>query len=438
METKPIKKHLNRLLLDPNNYRFIDRPEYKQVSDEQIADARVQQRTAEFLKGKNNENIADLINSFKTNGVLRQDPIQVRPLGDNYVVIEGNRRTVTLKYLYEQFQKGMDVGVLTESDFKSIELIELQGQDRRHELIAMGLNHISGKKRWSPVNQTRLIRDLFEECGMTEEEICNTLGITKHYLRRSMRTLALIERYKDSDYGDQFQTDKYSIFEEIIKNTALKNWLCWNDDLRAPTCPDREERLFSWISVTEHVKRDEETGEEQITKLEPIVTKSHEIREVANFINDEKALVKMEESRSVTIGFASSEAVGETRLHNALDNIASEVNAALHFSDYLSDDDYMRIGRLKTKLERLLPSSNEASIRTLVSNVAPRFSQVSAHYSDLNIRGYRKISGLNIGKLRRINLFVGENNSGKTSLLEAVYLLAQLNDLNACNSQDLI
>ena len=413
METKPIKKHLNRLLLDPNNYRFIDRPEYKPVSDGQIAESRI--------KGRNNENIEDLINSFKTNGVLRQDPIQVRPLGDNYVVIEGNRRTATLKYLYEQFQKGMDVGVLTESDFKSVELIELQGQDRRHELIAMGLNHISGKRRWSPVNQTRLIRDLLEECGMTEDEICNALGITKHYLRRSMRTLALIERYKGSDYGDQFQTDKYSIFEEIIKNTALKNWLGWNDDLRAPSRLDREERLFSWISVTERVQRDEETGDEQITKLEPIVTKSHEIRELAKFVEDEKALVKMEESRSVTIGFASSEA----------DNIASEVNAALHFSDYLSDDDYTRIGRLKTKLERLLPSPSEIRIGSLNSNVAPRFLQVSAHYSDLYIRRYRKIANLNIGKLRRINLFVGENNSGKTSLLEAVYLLAQLNDLNA-------
>lgn len=431
METKPIKKHLNRLLLDPNNYRFIDRPEYKPVSDGQIAESRIQQRTAEFLKGRNNENIEDLINSFKTNGVLRQDPIQVRPLGDNYVVIEGNRRTATLKYLYEQFQKGMDVGVLTESDFKSVELIELQGQDRRHELIAMGLNHISGKRRWSPVNQTRLIRDLLEECGMTEDEICNALGITKHYLRRSMRTLALIERYKGSDYGDQFQTDKYSIFEEIIKNTALKNWLGWNDDLRAPSRLDREERLFSWISVTERVQRDEETGDEQITKLEPIVTKSHEIRELAKFVEDEKALVKMEESRSVTIGFASSEAICETRLHNALDNIASEVNAALHFSDYLSDDDYTRIGRLKTKLERLLPSPSEIRIGSLNSNVAPRFLQVSAHYSDLYIRRYRKIANLNIGKLRRINLFVGENNSGKTSLLEAVYLLAQLNDLNA-------
>lgn len=201
--------------------------------------------------------------------------------------------------------------------------------------------------------------------------------------------------------------------------------------MRAPSRLDREERLFSWISVTERVQRDEETGDEQITKLEPIVTKSHEIRELAKFVEDEKALVKMEESRSVTIGFASSEAICETRLHNALDNIASEVNAALHFSDYLSDDDYTRIGRLKTKLERLLPSPSEIRIGSLNSNVAPRFLQVSAHYSDLYIRRYRKIANLNIGKLRRINLFVGENNSGKTSLLEAVYLLAQLNDLNA-------
>ena len=63
--------------------------------------------------------------------------------------------------------------------------------------------------------------------------------------------------------------------------------------------------------------------------------------------------------------------------------------------------------------------------------MAPRFLQVSKHYSSLNIRRYRKVSELNIGKLRQLNLFVGENNSGKTTLLEAVYLLAQLNDLNA-------
>ena len=71
------------------------------------------------------------------------------------------------------------------------------------------------------------------------------------------------------------------------------------------------------------------------------------------------------------------------------------------------------------------------SSRPRSSNVAPHFSQISAHYSNLRIHRYRKIVNLNIEKLRRLNLFVGENNSGKTSLLEAVYLLAQLNDLNA-------
>lgn len=430
METRPIKRHINRLLLDPNNYRFIDRPEYKKIDDEHIADPLIQQRTASFLKGKNNENIEDLINSFKANGILRQDPIQVRQLGDYYVVIEGNRRAVTLKYLYDQYKLGMDVGVLTESDFKSIDLIELLGEDRRQELIAMGLNHISGKKRWSPVNQAQLIRDILKECQVSEEEVCKGLGITKHYLRRSIRTLALVDRYKQCDYGDQFQTDKYSIFEEIIKNTAIKHWLEWDDDSMSPFRKDREDRLFSWISTTEDVIRNSETGDEQITKLDPIITKSHEIRELAKFIDDEKAIAKMEESRSVTIGFVSSEAIGETRLHNAIDNIENEVNAALKFSDYLIDNDYTRIGRLKTKLEMLLTSSN-GRVGFLNNNISARFSTVSSHYTYLYIRNYRKISELKVDKLRRLNLFVGANNSGKTSFLEAVYLLAQLNDLNA-------
>lgn len=430
METKSIRKHINRLLLDPNNYRFIDRPEYKQVAEGMIADERVQQRTSLFLRGKNNENIDDLINSFKTNGILQQDPIQVRAIGENYLVIEGNRRTVTLKYLYEQYKQGFDVGVLTESDFKSIEVIELQSQDRRHELIAMGLNHISGKKRWSPINQTRLIRDLLLECKMSEEDVCNTLGITKHYLRRSIRTLSLIERYKNSDFGDQFQTDKYSIFEEIIKNTAVKAWLEWDDAVGSKRL-DREERLFSWISSTESINRDEDfSGGETIVRLEPIINKSHEIRELAKFINDEKAVLQMEENRSVTLGFASSDAVGETRLHNALSNISQEVDIALKFSSHLSDDDYVNIGRLKTKLEMML-SPSSGPIGLLKSNVLARYNNIQDQYSSITIESYRRLKNIKITNLRNVNLFVGENNTGKTTLLEAVYLLAQLNDLHA-------
>ena len=42
---------------------------------------------------------------------------------------------------------------------------------------------------------------------------------------------------------------------------------------------------------------------------------------------------------------------------------------------------------------------------------------------DLCIQNYRTFKDFNIDGLARVNLIVGMNNSGKTSLLEAVYLL---------------
>ena len=120
MSSKRITRHIDRLILDPNNYRFRDRPEYRPVEQANMADARVQQRTQNFILGKNNGNVKDLISSFTTNGFLDIDQIQVTQVGDYFLVLEGNRRIATLKYLYDEFRKGNDVGRLTESDFKSV------------------------------------------------------------------------------------------------------------------------------------------------------------------------------------------------------------------------------------------------------------------------------------------------------------------------------
>ena len=43
---------------------------------------------------------------------------------------------------------------------------------------------------------------------------------------------------------------------------------------------------------------------------------------------------------------------------------------------------------------------------------------------ELSIRNYRIFRELKIDQLRRINLIAGSNNSGKTSLLEAIFLLS--------------
>ena len=44
---------------------------------------------------------------------------------------------------------------------------------------------------------------------------------------------------------------------------------------------------------------------------------------------------------------------------------------------------------------------------------------------ELSIRNYRIFRELKIDQLRRINLIAGSNNSGKTSLLEAIFLLCR-------------
>src|SRR5690606_2574438 len=147
-------------------------------------------------------NVKDLISSFTTNGFLDIDQIQVTEVGENLLVLEGNRRIATLKHLYDEFKNGNDVVRLTESDFKSVNLVLIEGEEPIQHLIAMGLHHISGKKRWSAVNESQLVSDLISNYNKTEQEVCDALGISTVKLRRGLRTLSLIEQYKQSDYGD--------------------------------------------------------------------------------------------------------------------------------------------------------------------------------------------------------------------------------------------
>lgn len=428
MASNRIVKHIDRLILDPNNYRFIDRSDYKIVPDAELTDARVQQRTLNFILGKNQENVKDLISSFTSNGFLDIDQIQVKPVGDKYLVLEGNRRTATLKYLYDEFKKGNDVGKLTESDFKSVNLVEITDEDPVQHLVTMGLHHISGKKRWSAVNESQLISDLIEKYHLTEDEVCEKLGITKYALRRNVRTLSLIGQYKQSDFGDQFKANMYSIFEKIIGTPIVRNWIGWDNDAYQAFNTDNLERLFSWISTTEET---EENGERRDTIIkEPIITQYRQIAEIANFINDSKALSKMEESRSISEGYAFSKTVGEAKLRNAIESIKSGTQLAYNFKDLITESDFTELSKAKQSIDDILPIS-KALIFTLEKQAPLFFTEITSHFTSAFIGRYRKLRDMEIKNISRVNIFAGGNNKGKTTILEAFYLIAHLNDLQA-------
>ena len=98
---KPIKVDPGKLLLDPNNPRFVTSHD-DHVAYDRIADPAEIDRTARrmFPGGKDDEfRIEELVNSILRNGWQSIDSIFVRRYMDTdyYVVLEGNRRVTAIR-----------------------------------------------------------------------------------------------------------------------------------------------------------------------------------------------------------------------------------------------------------------------------------------------------------------------------------------------------
>jgi len=435
IENKNTKRsyNLKNLFLDPNNYRFIDNKNYKVVSDDKILDTNIQKRTRKFIEGDKRENIKDLISSFKANGFLDVDIIQVRDLGDNkYLVIEGNRRVTALKVLQEDYEDGADIGKLNPDIFKKVPFEIHDNESKEKHLIIMGLKHISGNKKWSALNQAKLIYDYLQPYWNSEEylekenELCNSLGISKQQLRVSQRAYHLIIAYQKSDFGDQFKSDDYSIFVEIVKRPVIKEWLQWDDDLYIANNRTNMERLFSWISTTyELIDEDNEEYDE----VEPIITKAHEIRDLAIFIEDEKALKEMEETKSISQALLVSGKIEQLNYEKTLNSLESKIKELKNFRSFIrTNDDIDKIVNIKKELLNIIPQEKVIEFEKGNMSICFKYDDIT-HFSSLNIELYKAFSKFKIKKLNKINIFAGLNNSGKTSLLEAIYLLTRQNDI---------
>ena len=179
-DEKPIGKDkrsylsVKNLNLDPNNYRFIDSLDYHFVENDKLTSSDIQRRTYNFILGKNGENVKDLIDSFRKNGFLPVDQIQVRQLSNGkYLVVEGNRRVACLNYLQGRYDKeGYDLGNLDPIIFSRLPVVYYTDPNDIDHLVLMGLKHISGNKKWPTINQATLIRDLSEKYKMTPDDVC--------------------------------------------------------------------------------------------------------------------------------------------------------------------------------------------------------------------------------------------------------------------------
>ena len=424
---------LRSLNLDPNNYRFRDSELYSPVLESEAISPEVQRRTAVLIAGKSYENLKDLIDSFRKNGFLPVDQIQVKRIDDSgkFLVVEGNRRIAALKHLQSRYEsEGFDIGRLDPEIFSKVPVIYYNDADESHHLVLMGLKHISGNKKWPAINQAELIRTLHDQHQLSIVAICQSIGIAQNEVTATLQTLALIDHYKNSIYGDQFKSDKYSIFREIIRNRKIKNWLEWDDANKRARRSDNLERMFSWISE-EFVADDDDDAEDELIgagqKLEPILIRSAQVRDLAKIIDDEQALSNLDVTRNLAEATLSSDVLGKDKVKNAISIVSQELNAIFNMSRLIADSDRADIAHLQEKIRSLLSIGQAQPLDGAARQMHVYNSSISK-FSKISITNFRHLSSIELNDLRRINLIAGLNNSGKTSILEAIKLLCSLND----------
>ena len=422
------------LSLDPNNFRIVDNPDYQVAEPDNVFDPKVQRRTESIILGHNQENVRDLIASIKANGWLDLDPILVERRSGKNLVLEGNRRVATLRYLQQRYKDAsIDLGKLDPAVFSSVPIIFHEFADESQQLVMMGLHHISGKRRWPAVNRAIAIRRLQKHFHGDADAVCNALGMSKREFNLSSRTLALVEAYKESDYGDQFRSAQFNLFREIIQSGPIREWLHWNQQTCEAGKTINLERLFRWMSreVEQEPSDDDEASDLQ-TEIEPVLTTVGHIRELAKIIDDPDAVKRLDETRSLQEATLSSSLLVKSEVGRAFGMADSGIQELNKRVSNFEEAELQRIDQLIGKLQGLALAHKR---HPLMNNGRlpwhPFNESTESQFSNLRVERYRGIGGLELEGLKRINLVVGVNNSGKTSLLEAVYLLSRQNDENA-------
>ncbi len=135
----------SQLLLDPNNYRYQDNPDFSYAEERRFHEEGVQDRA--FRRLTRDESLIQLKNSFITNGFIPVERLVVRPYPhaeDRYLILEGNRRLAALRWIADDYEAGVDLpeSVLASLEAVPVIIVENQADPAFCESL-MGVRHIA-------------------------------------------------------------------------------------------------------------------------------------------------------------------------------------------------------------------------------------------------------------------------------------------------------
>jgi hypothetical protein len=237
IEYTPEKVRLDRLLLDPNNYRFFDMDQYTKAQPNRLHEASVQQRAEDLIKLDGKEELRALKESIEVNGYVPVETLVIKPYDfekDMFLVVEGNRRVAAMRWLKRDREAGSPVSENLVESFNMLPAIVLQGEENAAKTlqhVLMGLRHVSGIKQWGGYQRAKLVVELVDDFGLKISEAAKQIGMSSHEASRRYRALKAFEQMQnDEEFGTLADPRMYRLFHEAVSVVKVKDWLGWHDE----------------------------------------------------------------------------------------------------------------------------------------------------------------------------------------------------------------
>lgn len=282
--------HPDKLLLDPNNYRFHDLKGYKGVQTKsRYSEVGVQSRAQNHLEDTPAFDLQALKDSIRTNGYIPVEQIVVVPFSqenNTYLVVEGNRRSAAIKSLLREHNDGsVDLSQKVLSSIQSIEVVKLVGGDDEIETYIrtlMAIRHVAGVREWGPYQQAKLVVELFEEDDATLGSVAQKIGISSREVARRYRaSKALAQMEEDEEFSEYAEPRLYSFFHEAVSAPKIRDWLGFSDETYKSVNDDARRLFFEVLSP-----RDVD-GEIEPPKL---TNANQQVRQLKEIVGKAKAL----------------------------------------------------------------------------------------------------------------------------------------------------
>ncbi len=254
-DLEPRRLSVDHLYLDPNNPRFAKR---KGVTPSaKFTDAAVQETAMSTIFP---EGVPELARSILRNGFLPLDRIVVREIPEasgSFVVVEGNRRLCALRTLAAWIDGDeIDADDLSESyltslrdSIREIEVLVYTGTESDVAWILQGVRHLSGIKDWSPAQKAELVVKEIKERGLGFRAVGETLGMSAQQVGRYYRAHCALQQMKEHpDFGDRFDKQLFTLFDEAYSKRPIREWLEWSDNDEKFTEAANLEMFYSWIT----------------------------------------------------------------------------------------------------------------------------------------------------------------------------------------------